>query len=146
MISMSHYETCELADVAEFERAKNGVVYPAGCSTLQISATRGQLGFLEEPSTVESKDVVIIPRNDIVPRYFYMVLQAGLDEFMARYATGINVQEKEVAHFPIRLHNRETQIQLVSTWEVYSELEWVEEREIQTLKAMKNTTLSKMFI
>lgn len=45
MVDFRTYEVVKLEDVAEYARAKQGKIYPAGTSTLQISATRGVLGF-----------------------------------------------------------------------------------------------------
>lgn len=41
MVDFRTYEVVKLEDVAEYARAKQGKIYPAGTSTLQISATRG---------------------------------------------------------------------------------------------------------
>lgn len=45
MVDFKTYEIVKLEDVAEYARAKQGKIYPAGTSTLQISATRGGLVF-----------------------------------------------------------------------------------------------------
>lgn len=45
MVDFRTYEIVKLEDVAEYARAKQGKIYPAGTSTLQISATRGGLAF-----------------------------------------------------------------------------------------------------
>lgn len=47
MIDFDNFECVKLEDVAEFGRAKAGYIYPAGTSTIQISATKGQIDFLE---------------------------------------------------------------------------------------------------
>lgn len=41
MVDFKTYEIVKLEDVAEYARAKQGKIYPARTSTLQISATRG---------------------------------------------------------------------------------------------------------
>ncbi|BDQ62839.1 hypothetical protein EfsSVR2332_29170 [Enterococcus faecalis] len=51
---------------------------------------------------------MIIPQNGIEPKYFNLILQRNVDKFIAKYATGINIQEKEIGNFPIELFNRET--------------------------------------
>lgn len=45
MVDFRTYEIVKLEDVAEYARAKQGKLYPAGTTTLQISATRGILVF-----------------------------------------------------------------------------------------------------
>ena len=63
MVDFRTYEVVKLEDVAEYARAKQGKIYPAGKSTLQISATRGGIGFLSEPGYVHTKNVAIIPQT-----------------------------------------------------------------------------------
>lgn len=146
MIDLMTYEEVKLEDVAEFERAKQGFVYPSGSSYIQISATRGQVGFLYEASTVKESNVVIIPQCGIDKYYFYIILQKNIDAFINKYATGINIQEKEIGNFPIQLHGY-TEQQLIS--KVVREMESKssdKQKEIEYMKEMKKTLLSKMFI
>lgn len=109
MIDLNTYEEVKLEDVAEYARAKKGKVYPAGTSTIQISATRGQIGYLDKLSEVETKYVAIIPQAGINPKYFNIVMQKNVEEFIYKYGSGLNIQEKDVGKFPIQLHNSETQ-------------------------------------
>lgn len=114
MVDFRTYEIVKLEDVAEYARAKQGKTYPAGTSTLQISATRGGIGFLSEPGYVHTKNVAIIPQTGIDPLYFNIAMQRNIDLFMHKYATGINIQEHEVGKFPIYLHDYETQKAIVA--------------------------------
>lgn len=79
MIDFNTYEEVKLEDVAEYARAKKGWIYPAGTSTIQISATRGQIGYLDKPSEVHTKDVAIIPQAGINPRYFNIIMNNSFD-------------------------------------------------------------------
>lgn len=144
MIDFNTYEEVKLEDVAEYARAKKGKIYPAGTSTIQISATRGQIGYLNYPSEVHTKDVAIIPQAGTNPKYFNFVMQKNIGEFMRKYATGINVQEKEVGNFPIQLHNRETQDAIVKMLDYAETQEQIAQQEIDSLKELKNTLLNKM--
>lgn len=144
MIDFNTYEEVKLEDVAEYARAKKGKVYPAGTSTIQISATRGQIGYLDKPSEVHTKDVAIIPQAGINPRYFNFVMKKNIDEFMRKYATGINIQEKEVGNFPIQLHNSETQDAVAKAFGYTEIQEQIIQDEIDSLKELKNTLLTKM--
>lgn len=146
MIDFNTYERVKLGDVADFERAKPGKVYPGGCSTIQISATRGQIGFLPHPQTVKAKDVVIQPQAAIDRRYFNIIMQKNVDEFMQRYATGLNIQEHEVANFPIDLHNVDTQ-RAVAKMVMYMDDKAANiEEEIANLQTLKATMLGKLFV
>jgi len=146
LIDFNEYETVKLSDVAEYGRAKQGKVYPHGTSTLQISAARGQIGYLDYPDEVHTKNVAIIPQAGIDPKYFNIVMQKNIDEFMRVYATGLNIQEKEVGNFPIDLHNYETQKAVVK---MTNYLDWKETQasdELNVLLEMKRTLLNKMMI
>lgn len=96
MIDFKTWELVSLEDVADYGRAKQGHIYPAGTSTLQISATKGQIGYLHRPGEVHTKNVAIIPQAGIDSEYFNIILQRNVEQFLRRYATGLNVQEREV--------------------------------------------------
>lgn len=146
MIDFNTYEEVKLEDVAEYARAKKGWTYPAGTSTIQISATRGQIGYLDKPSEVHTKDVAIIPQAGINPRYFNIVMNKNIDEFMAKYATGINIKENEVGKFPIQLHNKETQDAIAKMFSYAEQQEDIVRGEIQNLQNLKSTLLNRMFV
>ncbi|HJF54396.1 MAG TPA: restriction endonuclease subunit S [Limosilactobacillus coleohominis] len=135
-----------MEDVAEYGRAKKGYVYPAGTSTLQISATRGQIGYLHEPGEVATKDVAIIPSAGINPKYFNIVLHKNIDEFMRKYATGINIKEGEVGKFPIQLHNPETQKVIVDMFSFIEREEEQIQKDIDNMTNLKKNMLENLLI
>ena len=143
-IDFHSYEQVKLEDVAEFGRAKQGHIYPRGASTLQISATKGQIGYLYEPSEVHTKEVVIIPQAGINPRYFNYVMQKNIRAFMRKYAIGINIQEQEVGQFPIEVHNLDTQEAVVSLLEFLNEKEKIVQDEMESMVKLKQFMLSNM--
>lgn len=145
MVDLSTYEEVKLEDVAEFARAKQGYTYPAGTSTIQISATRGQVGYLTKPGGIATKNVAIIPQAGINPKYFNIMLLRNIDRFRAKYQTGINIQEHEIGKMPIQVANPETQSAIVQLWE-FMERELIREtRELEALKKLKQNSLSMMF-
>lgn len=146
MIDFHSYEEVKLEDVAEFGRAKKGHIYPKGSSILQISATRGQLGYLEQPSEVATKDVVIIPQLGINPKYFNIILEFNIDRFMNKYATGINIQEAEVGKFPVMVHDRETQRAVVAICNQFDMEEQQIRDDVAALTEMKGYLIGNMFV
>ena len=146
MIDFTSYEEVKFGDVAEFERSKTGHIYPAGVSFIQVSASRGQVGYLEQKGEVESKNVVIIPQDGIDTFYFNIILKKNIDEFMCKYATGINIQEKEICNFPIQLHRFETQREIARVVKEMDKRCNEQENEIMKLNEFKKTLLSEMFI
>lgn len=144
MIDFNTYEEVKLEDVAEYARAKKGKVYPVGTSTIQISATRGQIGYLTEPRDIETKHVAIVPQAGINPKYFNIVMQKNVEEFIYKCGSGLNIQEKDVGKFPIQLHNKETQDAIAKMFGYVEEQEQIAQQEIDNLKELKNTLLNKM--
>ena len=145
-IDFHSYEQVKLEDVAEYGRAKQGYVYPRGTTTLQISASRGQLDYLDYPREVATRYVVIIPQAGIHPRYFNYVMQKNIDAFMRKYATGINVQENDVGQFPIEVHNTDTQEAMVELLEYLDEQEQIIQGEIEGLTKTKKAMLNMMMV
>lgn len=146
MVDFRTYEVVKLEDVAEYARAKQGKIYPAGTTTLQISATRGDIGFLFEPGYIHTKNVAIIPQTGIDPLYFNIAMQRNIDLFMHKYATGINIQEHEVGKFPIYLHDYETQKSIVLMFRQLEHEMEVERNTVNALKDLKSNMLKNMFV
>lgn len=146
MVDFRTYEVVKLEDVAEYARAKQGKLYPAGTTTLQISATRGDIGFLYEPGYIHTKNVAIIPQTGIDPLYFNIAMQRNIDLFMHKYATGINIQEREVGKFPIYLHDYETQKAIVLMFRQLEHEMKVERDTVNALKDLKSNMLKNMFV
>ena len=146
MIDFNTYECVKLEDVAEYARAKEGHVYPRGSSTIQISATNGQIDYLEYPQTVESKHVVIIPQAGINSKYFNYVLQKNIDVFVRKFKTGLNIQEQEIGKFPIELHDSETQKAVAKMLNYVDEEEKRRREEVDVLTEFKKTLLNQMMV
>lgn len=146
MIDFNSHERVRLGDVAEFGRAKAGHIYPHGASTFQISATRGQGGYLDKPGTVPAKCAVIIPQAGINPRYFNIVMQMNAAEFMRIYTTGLNLQEHEMANFPIDLHNYETQDAIVLMVRAVDDKADEAQAELKTMQALQKQMLNSMMV
>lgn len=146
MIDFNTFECVQLEDVAEFGRAKEGHVYPRGSSTIQISATNGQIDYLEYPQTVESKHVVIIPQAGINPKYFNYVLQKNIDVFVRKFKTGLNIKEQEIGKFPVELHGSETQKAVAKMLNYVDEEERRRQEEVDALTELKKTLLNQMMV
>lgn len=91
--------------VIGWERAKKGKIYPAGSICLQVSATRGQLVYLDSAQEVDSRYAVIAPeRNRVRPYYLYCIMELQLPEFLASHQTGLNIRPEILEEFKIRWH------------------------------------------
>ena len=81
-----------ILEVCDFERVKNGKVYPVGTVYIQLSATDGVVRYLWEEKTLEEKYGVFIPKSDTLPsRYLFYALEYEMPHFLARYQGGMNI-------------------------------------------------------
>lgn len=146
MICFESYKQAKIEDVAKFERAKADVVYPAGCSVIQVSASQGGVGYLNEPGSVESKYAVIFPPEGMNSKYLFIVIEKNIHEFLARYKSGLNFQLKDIGRFPLQIHNLETQQAIVMMYERIEEQERIIEAEIRAAKELKSNMLANMLV
>lgn len=140
--------TVRLLDIATVERAKAGKTYPSGSTLIQVSATKGQMRLLQEPSEVETKFAVIQPTDESVfPSYLYFVLEMVIPRFLARYQTTINIQVDVFKHLEFELHDDpETQREIVEVFAKLDERIADEQRAIDRLKDFKAWHLDTMFV
>lgn len=134
------------SDVAVWERAKKNKVYPAGCTLLQVSASKGETLFLSGPSKVESKYCVITPdMQQIDPHYFYIVLKKELPDYLKKMQTGLNIVPSILDDMPLRWHaDREVQLQIAQYWEVIEQEIENETAVLQGIRQFKRTMLHLM--
>lgn len=134
-----------LPDLASWERAKAGKVYPAGCTLLQISATRGQLVYLGQERTVDSRYAVIQPKA-VSGFYLFCLLESQMPDFLRTHQTGLNIQpavlnEMEVTHYPDPAVQKE--IEMILAFK-NSQIE-SEEAQIKKLTELKRYLLGNCF-
>lgn len=146
MIKFNLYETFELGEIAEIERAKKDKLYPKGSTLIQISATKGEVFILKEKSIVDTKYAVIIPIAGVNHKYLNIVIDMSIDKFLNKYKTGLNIQFEDIRKMEVYLHDIDTQKAVVNIIEhIEKEMEIVS-KEIETYNNIKNTMLSKMLI
>ena len=75
MINIKNYKQLKLEDVAKYERVKDGKMYPKGSTLVRVSATTGEVEYLEKEGRVDRKYAVIIPNKEINPKYFNIVIK-----------------------------------------------------------------------
>lgn len=74
------YKKVKLLDIASIERASNKEHCP-GVTVVQVSATSGQVEYVDEARMIESKYVVLKPYDKIESKYFYFSVKNSADEF-----------------------------------------------------------------
>ena len=93
-----------ILEICDFERVKNGKVYPAGTVYIQLSATDGVVRYLYEDKPLEAKYGVFIPKTDKLPsRYLFYVLGYEMPNFLARYQAGMNINPDIFRHLKINI-------------------------------------------
>jgi type I restriction enzyme M protein len=138
-------EEVNLTDIADIERSKKGKIYPAGCTLIQVSATRGQMQLLEKEGAVESKFAVIMPK-DINKEYLFEVLTMTMPSFLARYQTGLNIKPEIFNFLKLQIHrDRKIQQFVVDVMRQMSNSINRVEREVEDFKNIKKYHLDGMF-
>lgn len=143
---MSNYTQKNITEVAELERAKKGKIYPKGCTLIQLSATKGQIVYLDKASEVDTKYAVIIPKKGILSKYLYITIEQSFPEFFHKNKSGLNLVFERLNDLEVNVHHTELQPYAVK---VVSKVEEITEREIKRLEAFKEEKkfyLENMFV
>lgn len=140
------FKTCNLLELVDIERAKKGKIYPADCVLIQVSATKGQLVYLDKPSEVESMYAVMQPKG-IYGNYLYHILTDAMPEFLDKYQTGLNIQPDIFKDMSIKIH---TDIETQKAWaDILNEIDEsarLEAEIVECLKDYKKIQLNKLFV
>ena len=139
------YKKVKLLDVASVERARNKKCQI--CATIvQISATRGQVEYVDEAKTIESKYVVLKPCDKLDSKYFYFAVKNSADEFFYKFQTGLNMKVENFKHMELDVEDDiNIQKEQVKNMEIIERAILLSEQELSEVKEFKNTMLSKIF-
>lgn len=144
---LKNHITVKLLDIAEIERSKKNKVYKKGSSLIQLSATRGQMEYLESDSSVDSKYGVIIPTADINPKYLYFMLTMNMPKFLSIYQTGLNIVPDVFKFMKLEIHTDASVQDKISKMLIEVEnIEHEYSEEIEKWKDVKGYHLDNMFV
>lgn len=143
---MTNYKEFKLGDVAKYERSRENKVYPKKSTLIQLSATSGQVDYLEEDREVERKYAVATPNKEINPKYFNIVVKRNIEHFRSKYQAGMNIQINDIKNIPIQLHDRKTQDAIAEYVEAIEREERNVQKEIDLYKTTKKRFLTDLFI
>lgn len=146
MIDIKNYKRLKLEDVATYERAKEDKIYKNGSTLIQLSATSGEVEYLEKDGEVDRKYAVAIPNKEINPKYFNIVVKRNIEHFRSKYQAGMNIQIDDIKHIDIQLHNRETQDMIASHLETLEQEEENIRKEINLFKTTKSRFTRDLFV
>ena len=145
-MNLRNYKKVKLLDLVDIERAKKNKIYDKGNIIIQVSASKGQIFYLDHDTTVESKYIVLKDNKVINTKYLYYVISDLLPEFLAKYQTGINIQPEVFNYMELVIHNDiETQNHIVNILDKLDERTKKEEELLLLCKDFKEYHLNKMF-
>lgn len=140
------YKKVKLLDIASIERATNKEYFP-GVTIVQISATRGQVEYVDEARIIKSHYVVLKPCDKIDSKYFYYAVKNSADEFFYKFQTGLNMKVEDFKHMELDVEDDiNIQKEQVKNMEIIERAILLSEQELSEVKEFKNTMLSKLFV
>ncbi|HEL2734603.1 TPA: restriction endonuclease subunit S [Streptococcus suis] len=139
-------KTVNITELASIERS-SGKVYPAGCTLIQVSATKGQVLYHAEEAEIPSHYAVFLPNDKVLPKYLYHAISYQAGRFIYTVQTGLNIQVGALNEMKLKIHtDLEKQAEIVKHLDVIEKMEAKEEATIELLKQAKQTHLSEMFV
>lgn len=101
---LKNYKKFKITEVADIlGRPKKNQMYPEGCICLQVSASKGELLYLDTSQQVDAKYVVIQPRN-VIPFYLYLMIEKAMPEFLYKYRQRLNISAHDIKHMEVVCH------------------------------------------
>ena len=99
---LKNYKKFKITEVADIlGRPKKNQMYPEGCICLQVSASKGELVYLDTAQQVDAKYVVIQPRN-VIPYYLFLMIEKAMPEFLYKYRQGLNISAHDIKHMEMQ--------------------------------------------
>ena len=101
---LKNYKKFKITEVADILGCpKKNQMYPEGCICLQVSASKGELLYLDTSQQVDAKYVVIQPRN-VIPFYLYLMIEKAMPEYLYKYRQGLNISAHDIKHMEVVCH------------------------------------------
>lgn len=140
------YKKVKLLDIASIECATNKE-YSPGVTIVQVSATRGQVEYVNEAKTIESKYVVLKPCDKFDSKYFYFAVKNSADNFFYKFQTGLNMKVEDFKHMELDVEDDiNIQKEQVKNMEIIERAILLSEQELSEVMEFKNIMLSKLFV
>lgn len=143
---LNEFKEINLLDIVNIEKAKKDKQYEKGNIIIQVSASKGQIFYLENKQVVERKYIVLIPKIKIHSKYLYYILSDVLPDFLIKYQTDINIQPEIFKFLKLKIHsdiNIQNKIADILS-NIDKQIE-NENKEIEKIKDFKKWHLDKMF-
>lgn len=145
-MNLQDYKKVNLLDLVEIERAKKGKIYQVGNIIIQVSASRGQIIYLDKKQEVEPQ-YIVLKVNEVNSKYLYYLLEEELPRFLKKYQTGINIQPDVFKHLNISIHTDiQTQNYIANLMDKLEEDIKKEVLLLEEYKNFKKYHLDNMFV
>lgn len=145
--ALKNHKEVNLFDIASIERRKKDKLYKKGSILIQLSATRGQMSYLDKDCKVDAKYGVIKSNENINSKYLYYILQMRMQKFLNVYQTGLNIVPDVFRYMKIEIH---TDIEIQNKIaEMFDDLEEIEKKYLDNIENWKNIKkyhLDNMFV
>ena len=148
-MNLKDYKKVKLLDLVDIERAKKNKVYEKGNIIIQVSASKGQIFYLEEDTTVESKYIILTCKNNkiINTKYLYYVISDLLPKFLVKYQTGINIHPEVFNYMELVINDDiKTQEHIAKIFDKIDEDIKKEEELLKKYQDFKKYHNGKMFV
>ena len=141
---MKPYSVKKLSEVATISSVRKGGVYSKGSTLVQISASNGEVCYLEQDSSVDSRFVVIqsLGLND---KYLNIIIHKNIYEFIHKCKQGLNISKNDLQYLPIEILSDDLIEKLPNVICLVNQLISNIQSEIELLKELKKGFLQKMF-
>lgn len=146
--------TVRLAEIADVERGRDGVVYPVGTVYIRISACQRPKGgekwrvLTAETRLDGSNYAIVIPKVPVIPYYLKTALEQTFDGFFEKYVgKSINIGIELFDFYTLQFHDSlSDQAEITNSMGLIdSEIEAVE-KEIESMRKVKKYFLSNMMM
>ena len=148
-MNLKDYKKVKLLDLVQIERAKKDKIYNKGNIIIQVSASKGQIFYLDHDTTVESQYIVLTCKDNKVinTKYLYYVISDLLPKFLTKYQTGINIQPEAFNYMELVIHDDiNTQEHIAKIFDKIDEDIKKEEALLKQYQDFKKYHLDKMFV
>lgn len=145
---LKEHKKINLLDLVDIERSKKNKLYPADSILIQLSATRGQMQYMNKSGPADAKyGVMMLKNKDINPRYLYFILNMNMGSFLSVYQTGLNIVPEVFKFMNLEIHtDRQIQDKIADMFDDLENIEVNYQKEIAKWKDIKQFHLDNMFI
>ena len=145
---LKEHKKMNLLDLVDIERSKKNKLYPADSILIQLSATRGQMQYMNKSGPADAKyGVMMLKDKNINPRYLYFILNMNMGSFLNIYQTGLNIVPEVFKFMNLEIHtDKQIQNRIAEMFDDLENIEISYQKEIAKWKDIKQFHLDNMFI